>query len=113
MTAMAGRWSIPASTRGASGRPGARFWRGRSADDEILERVHRGLDRALGLREAPRALAVTRWPRAVPQPAPHHGRLVRGLRARGHQVEQALDVVDRAEAAGAVEQQPPPASVAW
>jgi oxygen-dependent protoporphyrinogen oxidase len=53
-----------------------------AADDEILERVHRGLDRALGLRAAPRALAITRWPRAVPQPGPHHARLVRDLRAR-------------------------------
>jgi oxygen-dependent protoporphyrinogen oxidase len=53
-----------------------------AADDEILERVHRGLDRALGLRAAPRALAITRWPRAVPQPGPHHAHLVRDLRAR-------------------------------
>jgi oxygen-dependent protoporphyrinogen oxidase len=53
-----------------------------AADDEILERVHRGLDRTLGLRAAPRALAITRWPRAVPQPGPHHIRLVRDLRAR-------------------------------
>lgn len=53
-----------------------------AADDEILARVERGLDRALGLRGSPRALALTRWPRAVPQPGPHHGRLVRGLRAR-------------------------------
>jgi oxygen-dependent protoporphyrinogen oxidase len=53
-----------------------------AADDEILERVHQGLDRALGLRAPPRALAITRWPRAVPQPGPHHVRLVRDLRAR-------------------------------
>jgi len=53
-----------------------------AADDQILERIHRGLDRALGLRTAPQALAITRWPRAVPQPGPHHGRLVRDLRAR-------------------------------
>jgi oxygen-dependent protoporphyrinogen oxidase len=53
-----------------------------AADDEILERVHRGLDRVLGLRAAPQALAITRWPRAVPQPGPHHTRLVRDLRAR-------------------------------
>jgi oxygen-dependent protoporphyrinogen oxidase len=53
-----------------------------AADDEILERVQRGLDRAIGLRGSPQALAITRWPRAVPQPGPHHGRLVRGLRAR-------------------------------
>jgi oxygen-dependent protoporphyrinogen oxidase len=53
-----------------------------AADDEILERVRRGLDRALGLRAAPQALAITRWPRAVPQPGPHHSRLARDLRAR-------------------------------
>ncbi len=53
-----------------------------AGDDEILERVHQGLDRALGLRAAPEALAVTRWPRAVPQPGPHHARMVRDLRAR-------------------------------
>jgi oxygen-dependent protoporphyrinogen oxidase len=53
-----------------------------ATDDEILERVCQGLDRALGLRGAPKALAVTRWPRAVPQPGPHHPRRVRDLRAR-------------------------------
>jgi oxygen-dependent protoporphyrinogen oxidase len=53
-----------------------------AADDEILERVHRGLDRALGLRAAPEALAISRWPRAVPQPGPQHARMVRELRAR-------------------------------
>jgi oxygen-dependent protoporphyrinogen oxidase len=53
-----------------------------ATDDEILERIYRGLDRALGLRTAPKALAITRWPRAVPQPGPHHARLVRDLRAR-------------------------------
>jgi oxygen-dependent protoporphyrinogen oxidase len=53
-----------------------------AADDEILERVHQGLDRALGLRAAPKALAVTRWPRAVPQPGPDHARLIGELRTR-------------------------------
>jgi oxygen-dependent protoporphyrinogen oxidase len=53
-----------------------------AADDQILERIQRGLDRALGLRAAPQALAISRWPRAVPQPGPHHGRVVRDLRAR-------------------------------
>jgi oxygen-dependent protoporphyrinogen oxidase len=53
-----------------------------AADDEILSRIHRGLDAALGLRAAPKALAITRWPRAVPQPGPHHVRLVRELRSR-------------------------------
>lgn len=53
-----------------------------AADDEILERVRRGLDRTLGLHATPQALAITRWPRAVPQPGPHHARMVRDLRAR-------------------------------
>jgi oxygen-dependent protoporphyrinogen oxidase len=53
-----------------------------AADDEILSRIHRSLDTALGLRAVPKALAITRWPRAVPQPGPQHVRLVRDLRAR-------------------------------
>ena len=36
----------------------------------------------LGLREAPRPLAVTRWRRAVPQPGVDHPRLVAVLRDR-------------------------------
>ena len=51
-------------------------------DDELLRRVHAGLDRALGLRAAPRVLAITRWARAVPQPGPGHVGAVRGVRAR-------------------------------
>jgi oxygen-dependent protoporphyrinogen oxidase len=51
-------------------------------DDELLSRVHAGLDRALGVRAAPRALAITRWPRAVPQPGPGHVGAVRAIRAR-------------------------------
>jgi oxygen-dependent protoporphyrinogen oxidase len=51
-------------------------------DDVLLEHVNRGLDRALGLRDTPRALAITRWPRAVPQPGPGHLRSVRAIRAR-------------------------------
>jgi oxygen-dependent protoporphyrinogen oxidase len=51
-------------------------------DDVLLARVHAGLDRALGLRETPRTLAVSRWPRAVPQPGPGHVRAVRDIRAR-------------------------------
>ena len=47
-----------------------------------LARMHAGLDRALGLRETPRALAITRWPRAVPQPGPRPlGRGARDPRA--------------------------------
>ena len=51
-------------------------------DDVLLARVNEGLDRALGLREKPRALAVTRWPRAVPQPGPGHPAAVRAIRER-------------------------------
>jgi oxygen-dependent protoporphyrinogen oxidase len=51
-------------------------------DDVLLEHVNRGLDRALGLLDTPRALALTRWPRAVPQPGPDHPRSVRAIRAR-------------------------------
>jgi len=51
-------------------------------DDELLRRVHAGLDRALGLRATPRTLALTRWARAVPQPGPGHVGAVRAIRAR-------------------------------
>lgn len=51
-------------------------------DDVVLARVNEGLDRALGLRGAPRALALTRWPRAVPQPGPGHAAAVRAIRER-------------------------------
>jgi protoporphyrinogen/coproporphyrinogen III oxidase len=51
-------------------------------DDVLLARIQAGLDRALGLRAAPRVLDVTRWPRAVPQPGPGHGAAVRAIRAR-------------------------------
>jgi oxygen-dependent protoporphyrinogen oxidase len=51
-------------------------------DDLLLARVSQGLDRALGLRRAPRALALTRWARAVPQPGPGHPVAVRDIRAR-------------------------------
>ena len=51
-------------------------------DDVLLARVSEGLDRALGLRQAPRVLAITRWPRAVPQPGPGHPAVVRAIRER-------------------------------
>lgn len=51
-------------------------------EDALLERIHAGLERALGLRAAPRLLAVTRWPRAVPQPGPGHPASVRAIRER-------------------------------
>ncbi len=55
-------------------------------DDALLARIHAGLERALGLRAAPRLLAVTRWPRAVPQPGPGHPAAVRAIRARLRQL---------------------------
>jgi len=51
-------------------------------DDVLLARVNEGLDRALGLRGTPRALALTRWARAVPQPGPGHPAAVRAIRER-------------------------------
>jgi oxygen-dependent protoporphyrinogen oxidase len=51
-------------------------------DDVLLARAAAGLDRALGLKETPRALAATRWARAVPQPGPGHPAAVRAIRAR-------------------------------
>ena len=51
-------------------------------DEVLLERVHAGLERALGLRRAARPLAITRWPRAVPQPGPGHPAGVRAIRER-------------------------------
>lgn len=51
-------------------------------DDEVLGRIAAGLDRALGLRATPRALAITRHRRAVPQPGPGHVGAVRAIRAR-------------------------------
>jgi oxygen-dependent protoporphyrinogen oxidase len=51
-------------------------------DDDLLARANQGLERALGMRSAPRALAITRWPRAVPQPGPGHPAAVRAIRER-------------------------------
>jgi len=53
-----------------------------ASDDELLRRIHAALDRALGLRAEPRALAITRWRRAVAQPGPGHVAAVRAIRAR-------------------------------
>jgi oxygen-dependent protoporphyrinogen oxidase len=50
--------------------------------DVLLARASAALDRALGLVEAPRALAITRWPRAVAQPGVGHVAAVRAIRAR-------------------------------
>jgi oxygen-dependent protoporphyrinogen oxidase len=42
------------------------------SDDEITKQVFSDLDQILGLREEPRALAVTRWRQAIPQPKRDH-----------------------------------------
>ena len=52
------------------------------ADDALLDGLHADLDRALGLRGEGKALAVYRWPRAVPQPGRDHHRRVAGIRER-------------------------------
>ncbi len=51
-------------------------------EDEIVRRVRAGLDRALGLIAEPRALAISRWTHAVPQPGVDHVRRIAALRAR-------------------------------
>jgi oxygen-dependent protoporphyrinogen oxidase len=53
-----------------------------ASDDEIARRVLAGLDRALGLRAAPRVLAISRWSHAVPQPGVDHLARIAALRAR-------------------------------
>ena len=51
------------------------------ASDELLAaRLAAGLERSLGLRDAPAPLALTRWPAAVAQPGRDHPRLVARLR---------------------------------
>jgi oxygen-dependent protoporphyrinogen oxidase len=52
-----------------------------AGDGELVDRAIAGLDRGVGLRHAPRALAVARWTRAVPQPGVGHPRAVRAARA--------------------------------
>jgi oxygen-dependent protoporphyrinogen oxidase len=52
------------------------------SDERLVASLVGELERALGLREAPRVLAVTRWPRAVPQPGREHRRLVADARRR-------------------------------
>jgi oxygen-dependent protoporphyrinogen oxidase len=51
-------------------------------DDAIVKQVHSDLDRILGLREAPRTLAVTRWRRAIPQPRRNHVAQIARVRSR-------------------------------
>lgn len=64
----------------AAGRrkPAAIGW----SDDQLLAALLAEVDAVLGLREAPRVLSITRWPRAVAQPGRDHPRLVEGARAR-------------------------------
>ena len=50
-------------------------------DDVLLERLHSDLDRILGLNGEPKTLAVTRWPRAIPQPRPDHVARIQQLRS--------------------------------
>ncbi len=51
-------------------------------DDVLVERLRGDLDRTLGLEADPEVLAVTRWQRAVPQPARDHVARVAALRRR-------------------------------
>ena len=51
-------------------------------DDALLEGLRRDLERTLGLRGEPLTVAISRWPRAVPQPGRDHPRRVAALRAR-------------------------------
>jgi len=51
-------------------------------EDRLVAALQSEVDRVLGLREAPRALAVTRWPRAVPQPGCDHVRMLASARER-------------------------------
>ena len=52
------------------------------SDDVLHKRVHADLEKTLGLRESPQLLAVTRWPRAIPQPDGAHPRRVAAIRAQ-------------------------------
>ncbi|RIK99324.1 MAG: protoporphyrinogen oxidase, partial [Proteobacteria bacterium] len=59
-------------------KPDALDW----ADERLAEALVAEIDRVLGLREAPRVLAITRWRRAVPQPGRDHVRRVAAARER-------------------------------
>jgi oxygen-dependent protoporphyrinogen oxidase len=64
----------------AAGRrkPAAIEW----SDDQLIAALLAEVDAVLGLRETPRVLSITRWPRAVAQPGRDHPRLVEGVRAQ-------------------------------
>jgi len=59
-------------------------WRGcvEEADDVLVERALADLDRCLGLKAAPRTLALRRWPRAIPQPGRGHVRRIAEVERR-------------------------------
>ncbi len=51
-------------------------------EDALAKRLLADLERTLGLQGEPQLLAVSRWPRAVPQPGREHVAQVAALRAR-------------------------------
>ncbi len=54
----------------------------RESDADLVEVVLADLDRCLGLRAAPRTLAIRRWPRAIPQPGREHLRCIAAAERR-------------------------------
>jgi oxygen-dependent protoporphyrinogen oxidase len=52
------------------------------SDDVLHKRVHADLEKTLGLRESPQLLAISRWPRAIPQPDGGHPRRLAAIRQR-------------------------------
>ncbi|MCX5738652.1 MAG: protoporphyrinogen oxidase [Proteobacteria bacterium] len=52
------------------------------SDERLVAALLAEIEPVLGLRDAPRVLSITRWPRAVAQPGRNHPRLVAGARAQ-------------------------------
>ncbi len=52
------------------------------SDDDLVAALLAEIEPVLGLREAPRVLAITRWPQAVAQPGRNHARIVANVRTR-------------------------------
>jgi oxygen-dependent protoporphyrinogen oxidase len=52
------------------------------SDEKLVAALLAEIEPVLGLRDAPRVLSITRWPRAVAQPGRDHPRLVAGARAQ-------------------------------
>ena len=50
-----------------------------ASDAEIRDAITDDLDRALGLREDPNYLEISRWRQAIPQPDRHHARRMKAL----------------------------------